>query len=68
MSINALKLIALHLMALVLTVGCLINADLHSERAVFLLPAGALAVVAVRALRDYCRQLLEDLQRQLPLS
>lgn len=49
---NTLQLGAIHVMAVVLTAGCLLNADLHSARAMLLLPAGLLMVVVVGTLKD----------------
>lgn len=43
---HLMKLLALHLMAVFLTAGCLYCADLGDEQALFLLPAGA-SIVAV---------------------
>jgi hypothetical protein len=64
MRANSIKLAALHLMAVLLTIGCLFNADIHSERELFLLPAGALMVVVVGTLKDLFLQIRQDIQRR----
>lgn len=64
MSVNSMKLLVLHLMAVLLAAGCLFNADFHSERALFLLPAGALIVVVVGTLKDLCLELQQNIWRR----
>ncbi len=59
---NALQLGAIHVMAIVLTAGCLLNADPHSAREMSLLLAGMLMVVVVGTLKDLYLQIAEDIR------
>lgn len=61
MSAVSMKLLVLHLMAVLLVAGCLFSADFHSERALFLLPGGALMVVVVLTLKDLFLELRENI-------
>lgn len=58
------KLMVLHVMAVVFTVGCLSIADVDNGRALFLLPAGALMVAVFGTLKDLCLELLESIRRR----
>lgn len=62
MSRNSIRPLVLHLMAVMLTAGCLFNAGLHGERALFLLPAGALIVVVVGTLKDLYFELRQSIR------
>lgn len=64
MGTNSMKFLVLHLIAVLLAAGCLFNADFHSERALYLVPAGALMVVVVSTLKDLYLELQQNIRRR----
>lgn len=58
MRVELKKLLLLHVMAVLLTVGCLLIADVHTGRALFLLPAGVLLLAVFGTMRELYIELL----------
>lgn len=56
-----IKLATLHLMAVILLAGCMLSVDFNSGRALFLFPAGMLALVVAGTLKDLFFQMRQAL-------